>query len=138
MHAFVYAPTQKYPPFLHDMKCRQVRDFGSNTGNPYRTFELYLERHLPAVGHAHFDWQPFDETKEVQMGAGNFDAIFNAFHRDALDSLLVRRIPAPTHTHQPKQTKFGFATLTLMQRQLTARYPHLVEPPILCMLYTYM
>ena len=32
------------------MHCRQVRDFGSNTGNPYRTFELYLERHLPAVG----------------------------------------------------------------------------------------
>jgi hypothetical protein len=92
------------------MKCRQVRDFGSNTGNPYRTFELYLARHLPAVGHAHFDWQPFDETKEVQIGAGNFDAIFNAFHRDALDSLLVRRISrtnsySTSHPQNPKTPK---------------------------------
>ena len=88
------------------MKCRQVRDFGSNTGNPYRTFELYLARHLPAVGHAHFDWQPFDETKEVEIGAGNFDAIFNAFHRDALDSLLVRRI-SRTNSYSTSQSKLN-------------------------------
>ena len=88
------------------MKCRQVRDFGSNTGNPYRTFELYLERHLPAVGHAHFDWQPFDETKEVEIGTGNFDAIFNAFHRDALDSLLVRRI-SRTNSYSTSQSKLN-------------------------------
>ena len=48
------------------------------------------------------DWQPVDETKEGQVGAGNLDAIFNAFHRDAL-----------------------------MQRQLAARYPHLLGPALL-------
>ena len=27
----------------------QINDFGDNTGNPYRTFEKYLERLRPAV-----------------------------------------------------------------------------------------
>jgi hypothetical protein len=40
----------------------------------------------------------------VQIGAGNFDAIFNAFHRDALDSLLVRRI-SRTNSYSTSQGK---------------------------------
>ena len=85
-----YHPT--LPLYLIFMDCdarlTEVLDFGSNTGNPYRTFELYLRRHLPAVGHAHFDWQPYNDTLEIQGGAGNYDAILNAFHREAVDSLL--------------------------------------------------
>ena len=50
------------------------------------------------------DWQPVDETKEGQVGAGNVDAIFNAFHRDALDSLLVRRI-SRTDSYSTSQGK---------------------------------
>ena len=75
-----------------DARLTEVRDFGANTGHPYRTFEFYLQQYQPAVGHVHFDWQPYDADKEIQRGAGNYDAIVNAFHRDALDSLL----PYPT------------------------------------------
>jgi len=76
-----------------DAQLREVRDFGHNTGQPYRTFESYLARYLPLVGHAHFDWQPYDEDVEVMRGMGNYDAIFNAFHRDAVNVLL----PYVTH-----------------------------------------
>lgn len=76
-----------------DARLIEVRDFGHNTGQPYRTFESYLQRYLPALGHAHFDWQPYDEDVEIMGGVGNFDAIVNAFHRDAVDALL----PYATH-----------------------------------------
>ena len=88
---------RELPLYLIFMDCDaqlvEVRNFGRNTGQPYRTFESYLLRYLPAVGHAHFDWQPYDEDKEIVSGVGNYDAIVNAFHRDAVDVLL----PYATH-----------------------------------------
>ena len=86
----LYKP--RLPQYLVFMDCDarlvEVRDFGSNTGQAYRTFERYLNRYMPPVGHAHFDWQPYDESKEVEHMTGNYDAIVNAFRRDVLDTLL--------------------------------------------------
>jgi len=57
------------------------------TGNPFRTFERYLLEWEPAVGYTRYDWQHCTEGREVDLGY-NFDAIFNAFHRETIDLLL--------------------------------------------------
>ena len=57
------------------------------TGNPFRTFERCLLEWEPAVGYTRYDWQHYVEGREVNLGY-NFDAIFNAFHREAIDLLL--------------------------------------------------
>ena len=99
----LYKP--RLPQYLVFMDCDarlvEVRDFGSNTGQAYRTFERYLNRYMPPVGHAHFDWQPYDESKEVEHMTGNYDAIVNAFRRDVLDTLLPyeTRWDRYMHTH---------------------------------------
>ncbi len=57
------------------------------TGNPFRTFEQCLLKWQPAVGYTRYDWQHYIPDTEVNLGY-NFDANFNAFHREALDVLL--------------------------------------------------
>ncbi len=57
------------------------------TGNPFRTFERFLLRWEPAVGYARYDWQHLEPGREVNLG-NNFDALFNAFHREAVPFLL--------------------------------------------------
>jgi hypothetical protein len=57
------------------------------TGNPFRTFERYLMQWQPAVGYTRYSWQYYETGKEMNLGY-NFDALFNAFHREALSFLL--------------------------------------------------
>jgi len=71
-----------------DMELVEHRDYGLNTGNAYRTFERYLTEWEPAVASPGFFMhvKGFD-GQEVSIPY-NFDAIFNAFHRDAIPLLL--------------------------------------------------
>ena len=57
------------------------------TGNPFRTFEHFPLEWEPAVGYTRYDWQHFEKDRAVNLGH-NFDALFTAFHREALDLLL--------------------------------------------------
>lgn len=57
------------------------------TGNPFRTFEQCLLKWSPAVGYTRYDWQYYTPNTEVNLGY-NFDANFNAFHRETIDVLL--------------------------------------------------
>ena len=68
------------------------RDFAKQmgvplTGNPFRTFERFLLEWEPAIGYTRYDWQ-YSEPSQVVNGGYNFDAIFNAFHRETLCLLL--------------------------------------------------
>ena len=56
-------------------------------GNPFRTFEKYLLEWEPAVGYSRYSWQYEEPGSEVNLGY-NFDALFNAFHREAISFLL--------------------------------------------------
>ncbi len=56
-------------------------------GNPFRTFEKYLLEWEPAVGYSRYSWQYDEPGSEVNLGY-NFDALFNAFHREAIAFLL--------------------------------------------------
>ncbi|MBI5589296.1 MAG: hypothetical protein HY881_02315 [Deltaproteobacteria bacterium] len=56
-------------------------------GNPFRTFEKYLLEWEPAVGYSRYSWQYEKPGAEVNLGY-NFDALFNAFHREAISFLL--------------------------------------------------
>jgi hypothetical protein len=56
-------------------------------GNPFRTFEKYLLEWLPAVGYTRYSWQYDEPGAEVNLGY-NFDALFNAFHCEAISFLL--------------------------------------------------
>jgi hypothetical protein len=56
-------------------------------GNPFRTFERYLLEWEPAVGYTRYSWQYTEPNTEVNLGY-NFDALFNAFHRETLSFLL--------------------------------------------------
>ena len=57
------------------------------TGNPFRTFERFLLEWEPAVGYTRYAWQHCEKDQAVNLGH-NFDALFNAFHRETLDLLL--------------------------------------------------
>lgn len=57
------------------------------TGNPFRTFERFLSEWEPAVGYTRYDWQYCERGRAVNLGH-NIDALFIAFHREALDLLL--------------------------------------------------
>ena len=57
------------------------------TGNPFRTFELFLREWEPAIGYTRYDWQHFERGRAVNLGH-NFDALFTAFHHETLDLLL--------------------------------------------------
>lgn len=59
----------------------------SLTGNPFRTFESLLLEWEPAVGYARYSWQFTEPDRPVNPGH-NFDALFNAFHREAVEILL--------------------------------------------------
>jgi hypothetical protein len=128
------------PQYLIFMDCDarlvEVRDFGSNTGDPYRTLEKYLKRYEPAVGHAHFDWQPYDENLEIQVETGNYDAICNAFHRHVIDFLLPYNTLWDEHSwHYSQQQvhtltsalfphgRAQFNALRVLQRAGHAAYP---------------
>ncbi|MDO9109388.1 MAG: hypothetical protein Q7U40_01925, partial [Desulfatirhabdiaceae bacterium] len=52
-------------------------------GNPFRTFEKYLLEWEPAVGYSRYSWQYEEPGSEVNLGY-NFDALFNAFHHEAI------------------------------------------------------
>lgn len=56
-------------------------------GNPFRTFERYLLEWEPAVGYTRYSWQYYEPGAEVNLGY-NFDALFNAFHKEAVSFLL--------------------------------------------------
>lgn len=56
-------------------------------GNPFRTFEKYLLEWEPAVGYSRYSWQYEEPGSEVNLGY-NFDALFNAFHRETISFLL--------------------------------------------------
>ena len=56
-------------------------------GNPFRTFEKYLLEWEPAVGYSRYSWQYDEPGSEVNLGY-NFDALFNAFHRETISFLL--------------------------------------------------
>jgi hypothetical protein len=65
-----------------------VARFGiDKAGGPYRTFERYLQSTSPAVGYARFAWQHLDPAAVFNTNS-NFDALFNAYHRDVVDLLL--------------------------------------------------
>ncbi len=75
-----------------DCQIEEDRELASSleinlTGNPFRTFEQCLLKWQPAVGYTRYDWQYYSPNTEVNLGY-NFDANFNAFHRDTLDVLL--------------------------------------------------
>ncbi len=57
------------------------------TGNPFRTFEKFLLDWQPAIGYTRYDWQYTEKHSVVNLGY-NFDALFNAYHRDVVDLLL--------------------------------------------------
>lgn len=57
------------------------------TGNPFRTFERYLMQWRPAVGYTRYSWQYYETGKEMNLGY-NFDALLNAYHREAVSFLL--------------------------------------------------
>uniref|UniRef100_A0A7C4VS56 DUF7796 domain-containing protein n=1 Tax=Desulfatirhabdium butyrativorans TaxID=340467 RepID=A0A7C4VS56_9BACT len=57
------------------------------TGNPFRTFEAWLLDWEPAVGYTRYSWQYTEADSLVNLGH-NFDALMNAFHREALPLLL--------------------------------------------------
>ena len=57
------------------------------SGNPFRTFENYLLQWQPAIGYTRYSWQYYEPGKEMNLGY-NFDALFNAFHREAISFLL--------------------------------------------------
>ncbi len=57
------------------------------TGNPFRTFEAWLLEWEPAVGYTRYSWQYTEADRLVNLGH-NFDALMNAFHREALPMLL--------------------------------------------------
>lgn len=57
------------------------------TGNAFRTFERFLMAWEPAVGYTRYAWQYYDPGKEMNLGY-NIDALFNAFHREAISFLL--------------------------------------------------
>ena len=56
-------------------------------GNPFRTFEKYLLEWQPAIGYSRYSWQYDEPGAEVNLGY-NFDALFNAFHCEAISFLL--------------------------------------------------
>ncbi|MFZ7125078.1 MAG: hypothetical protein ACOWWM_02850 [Desulfobacterales bacterium] len=56
-------------------------------GNPFRSFERFLLEWEPAIGYTRYDWQHFEEGRAVNLGH-NFDALFNAYHREAVPFLL--------------------------------------------------
>ena len=75
-----------------DCLISEDRDFARRmgitlTGNPFRTFERFLVEWEPAIGYTRYDWQHFEPGQAVN-GGYNFDAIFNAFHREALSLLM--------------------------------------------------
>ena len=121
-------------------RLEEVKNFGANTGHAYRTFEKYLTRHQPAVGHAHFDWQPYNKSKEVELLTGNFDAIVNAFRRDVLDVLLPYETLWDRHSWHYSQfvvhtlTSALFPTGRMQFNALRVKpvsYTHLTLPTIL-------
>ncbi len=57
------------------------------TGNPFRTFENWLLDWEPAVGYTRYSWQYTEADALANLGH-NFDALMNAFHREALPLLL--------------------------------------------------
>ncbi|MGD9015959.1 MAG: hypothetical protein PVH30_01155 [Desulfobacterales bacterium] len=57
------------------------------TGNPFRTFEAFLIDWEPAIGYTRYDWQHVEPDKPVNLGY-NFDALFNAYHRESISFLL--------------------------------------------------
>jgi hypothetical protein len=56
-------------------------------GNPFRTFEKYLLEWQPAIGYSRYSWQYDEPGAAVNLGY-NFDALFNAFHCEAVPFLL--------------------------------------------------
>jgi len=77
-----------------DEDCRIEEDAGLArrlerplTGNPFRTFESCLLEWQPALGYTRYAWQYYRKGREVNLGY-NIDAIFNAFHREAVPFLL--------------------------------------------------
>ena len=57
------------------------------TGSPFRTFERFLDEWEPAVGYTRYDWQHYEKGRAINLGH-NIDALFVAFHREALDLLM--------------------------------------------------
>jgi hypothetical protein len=55
--------------------------------DPFKAFEAFLLKWEPAVGYPRYDWQYTQKDQEVNLGY-NFDALVNAFHRDAAKTLL--------------------------------------------------
>ena len=57
------------------------------TGNPFRTFESCLLEWEPALGYTRYAWQHYEPGRETNLGH-NLDALFNAFHCEAVAMLL--------------------------------------------------
>ena len=71
-----------------DAELEEIIDFGLNQGDPYRTFEAYLRKYLPAVGFP-FNGYGFPDDPDAEVVATCWwDHLLVAFHHDALQSLL--------------------------------------------------
>lgn len=84
-----------YFVFADDDIILELTRLGATTvgadADPWRVFEQFLLTHEPAIGCPHYDWHlsggHHDPTQERQT-LRFFDAIVNAFHREALEILL--------------------------------------------------
>ena len=91
-HAFRKGLTrgEQYLYFIYtedDAELDEIIDFGLGQGDPYRTFEAYLRKHLPAVGFP-FNGYGFPDPPTEVVPACWWDHLMVAFHRDALEALL--------------------------------------------------
>jgi hypothetical protein len=78
----------QYAVFLDDdAKLLEVKDYGMNTGNAWRTFERYLVEWEPAVGLPRYNWFSPEVSGEAQT-VFNFDQIVVAYHWETWPVLL--------------------------------------------------
>jgi hypothetical protein len=58
-----------------------------NNLNDYFLFEHFLKKWKPSMGYVRYAWQEVAENAEVNTGQ-NVDALFNAFHRETIGTVL--------------------------------------------------
>lgn len=81
---------EQYTYFIYtedDAELDEIIDFGLSQGNPYRTFEAYLLKYLPAVAFP-FNGYGFPDPPTEVVPACWWDHLMVAFHRDAIEALL--------------------------------------------------
>ena len=95
----------QYYIFLDDdVEMRAIGD--TSTRNPWRLFEEFLTEYEPAVGVPRYNWHLIGgglDTAKPAQSLRFFDALLNAFHREALLTLLragfLRQTVGPAARH---------------------------------------